>query len=53
MALLRSARADLAREEDNGRARGWRDNTYRHIDAALEHVHRAAIDLRRDREPGF
>jgi hypothetical protein len=53
VALLRSARGDLAREEDNGRARGWRDEAYRHIDAALAHVHRAAVDLHWDRELGF
>jgi hypothetical protein len=53
VALLRSARADLAREEDNGRARGWRDDAYRHIDAALEHVHHAAVDMHWDRELGF
>jgi hypothetical protein len=51
--LLRSSRADLGREEDNGFARGWRDAAYRHIDAALEHVHRAAVDLRLDHELGF
>jgi hypothetical protein len=51
--LLRSARADLGREEDNGRARGWRDAAYRHIDEALEHMHRAAVDLHWDHEFGF
>ena len=51
--LLRSSRRDLGREEDNGAARGWRDAAYRHIDAALEHVHRAAVDLRLDRDLGF
>jgi hypothetical protein len=51
--LLRSARADIAREEDNGRARGWRDAAYRHLDEALEHVHRAAVDLHWDHEFGF
>jgi hypothetical protein len=51
--LLRSARGDLGREEDNGRARGWRDVAYRHIDEALEHMHRAAVDLHWDREFGF
>lgn len=51
--LLRSARRDLASEEDNGRARGWRDAAYRHIDEALEHMHRAAIDLHWDHEFGF
>jgi hypothetical protein len=53
VALLRGARADLAREEDNGRAREWRNEAFRHIDAALEHIHRAAVDLRWDRELGF
>ena len=51
--LLREARADLAREEDNGRARGWRDAAYQHIDQALEHVHRAAVLLHWDHEFGF
>jgi hypothetical protein len=51
--LLRTARADLGREEDNGRARGWRDAAYQHIDQALEHVHKAAIDLHWDHELGF
>ena len=51
--LLRSARADLGREEDNGRARGWRDAAFRHIDEALEHMHRASVDLHWDREFGF
>jgi hypothetical protein len=53
VALLRSARADLGREEDNGRARGWRDAAYTHIDAALEHLHRAARDQHWDREFGW
>jgi hypothetical protein len=53
VALLRSARVDMGREEDNGRARGWRDAAYMHIDAALEHVHRAARDLHWDRELGW
>ncbi len=51
--LLRSSRADLGREEDNGRARGWRDAAYRHIDGALEHMHRAAVDAHLDHELGF
>jgi hypothetical protein len=53
VALLRSARADLAREEDNGRARGWRNEAYRHIDAALEHMHQAARDQKWDHFFGF
>lgn len=51
--LLRGARADLGREEDNGRARGWRDAAYQHIDQALIHVHRVAMDLHWDRDLGF
>jgi hypothetical protein len=51
--LLREARADLGREEDNGRARGWRDAAYRHIDGALEHIHKASVDLHWDHELGF
>jgi hypothetical protein len=51
--LLRSARADLAREEDSGRAREWRNAAYGHIDGALEHMHQAAKALRWDRELGF
>jgi hypothetical protein len=53
VALLRSARADLGREEDNGRSRAWRDAAYSHIDLALEHIHRAARDLHWDRELGW
>ena len=53
VALLRGARADLGREEDNGRARGWRDAAYRNIDEALEHVHRAAVVMHWDRELGW
>jgi len=51
--LLREARADLGREEDNGRARGWRDAAYRHIDEALNHMHRAAVDQHWDHEFGY
>jgi hypothetical protein len=51
--LLRTARAELAREEDNGRARGWRNVAYLHIDQALEHVHKAAIELHWERDLGF
>ncbi len=53
MALLRSAREDIGREEDNPRARGWRDAAFRHIDAAMDSVRDAARDLRIDRELGF
>ncbi len=53
VALLRSARADIAGEEDNPSARGWRDVAFRHIDDAMDSVRRAAIDLRFDRDLGF
>jgi hypothetical protein len=53
VALLRSARADIGREEDNPAASRWRDAAYQHIDAALEFVKRAARDLQWDRELGF
>jgi hypothetical protein len=53
MALLDSARADIAREEDNPYAVGWRNLAYRNIDAAKEHLRRAAATLRLDRELGF
>jgi hypothetical protein len=51
--LLRSARRDLAKEEDNGRARGWRDAAFHHIDEALEHMHQAAVDQHWDHEFGY
>lgn len=51
--LLRSARADIEHEEDNPNARGWRDAAFRHIDEALNSVHRAATDAKLDRELGF
>jgi len=53
MALLRSAREDINREEDNPRARGWRDAAFRHIDAALDHVRDAAREAHLDRALGF
>jgi hypothetical protein len=51
--LLRSARADIDKEEDNPNARGWRDAAFRHIDEALNSVHRAATDAKLDHELGF
>jgi hypothetical protein len=51
--LLRSARADIAEEEDNPRAREWRNRAFAHIDQALNAVHRAAVDARIDHELGF
>jgi hypothetical protein len=53
MALLRSARADIDREEDNPAARGWRNTAFRHIDAAMDFVRQAARDLRIDRRLGY
>ncbi len=53
VALLRSARHDIEHEEDNPAAVGWRDAAFRHIDAALEHMHRAARDQHWDHELGF
>jgi hypothetical protein len=53
MALLASARHDIGAEEDNPRAIGWRDAAYRHIDAAMEQMRRAARDLRIDRLEGY
>ena len=38
--LLRQGRADLGREEDDSRARGWRNAAYGHIDEAVEHINR-------------
>jgi hypothetical protein len=51
--LLRSARADMEHEEDNPNARGWRDVAFKHIDEALNAVHRAATDAKLDHELGF
>jgi len=51
--LLRSSRADIEHEEDNPNARGWRDAAFRHIDEALNAVHRAAVDAQLDHELGF
>jgi hypothetical protein len=51
--LLRSSRADIAQEEDNPRAKEWRDRAFVHIDQALNAVHRAAADARIDHELGF
>jgi hypothetical protein len=46
-------RADLAREEDNGRAAGWRNMAFQHINEALENMHRAAVVMHRDHEFGL
>jgi len=51
--LLRSSRADIEGEEDNPRAREWRSVAFKHIDEALNAVHRAAVDAKLDHELGF
>lgn len=53
MALLRSAREDIDRGEDNPRARGWRNAAFSHIDAAMDAVRDAAREARLDRSLGF
>ena len=53
MRLLERARKDLGAEEDNAAARGWRDGAFKHIDAAMDYVHRAARDAHIDRELGW
>jgi hypothetical protein len=53
MELLQRARADIGREEDDPSAIGWRDLAYKHIDAAMIFVRRAAHDLRMERDLGW
>jgi hypothetical protein len=53
MALLVSARRDISEEEDNPRAVAWRNDAFRHIDAAMEQMRKAARDLRIDRLEGY
>ena len=47
--LVGAARNDISREEDNPRAIGWRDAAYRHMDRAIDELHRAIRDLHIDR----
>jgi hypothetical protein len=47
--LLGRARAGLASEERKGDVYAWRDQVYRHIDRALNHVHRASVESDRER----
>jgi hypothetical protein len=51
--LMRSARRDIEQEEDNPIARKWRNAAFLPIDAALDYLHRAAVDARVDHELGF
>jgi hypothetical protein len=53
MELLQRARADIGREEDDPSAIGWRDLAYKHIDAAMNFVRRAAHDLQMERDLGW
>jgi hypothetical protein len=53
MELLQAARADIGGEEDNPRAIGWRDEAYRHIDAAIGQLRRAVRDLHMDHMEGY
>jgi hypothetical protein len=53
MELLQKARADIGREEDDPSAIGWRDLSYRHIDAAMNFVRRAAHDLKMEQSLGW
>jgi hypothetical protein len=51
--LMRSARRDIEQEEDNPVARKWRNAAFLYIDAALDYLHRAAVDARVDHELEF
>ncbi len=53
MKLLERARKDLAAEEDNPAAMQWRDGAFRHIDAAMDFVRRAARDAHFDHQLGW
>jgi hypothetical protein len=46
--LLDSARHDIEREEDNPRAREWRDRAFRNIDDAMALVRKGGYDKLRD-----
>jgi hypothetical protein len=46
--LLHSAKHDIEREEDNPRARAWRDRAIHHIDESMAFVRKAARDDWRD-----
>jgi hypothetical protein len=53
MELLQRARHDIAKEEDNPNAAGWRDAAYHHIDGAMDQLRRAANDLHMDHMQGW
>jgi hypothetical protein len=51
--LLGSARADIAREEDNPLARIWRNRAFGFIDGAMDTVRRGGYDKFRDETAGM
>ena len=53
MKLLERARKDLAVEEDNPAAMGWRDGAFHHIDAAISYVRQGASAAHYDRQLGW
>jgi hypothetical protein len=53
MRLLEKCRKDLAAQEDNPVAREAREEAFRHIDAAMDFVRRAARDAHIDRQLGW
>ncbi len=50
--LLESARHDIEREEDNPRAREWRNRAFRNIDDAMALIRKGGYDKFRDEEHG-
>jgi hypothetical protein len=50
--LLDSARHDIEREEDNPRAREWRNRAFRNIDDAMELIRKGGYDKFRDEVGG-
>ena len=50
--LLDSARHDIEREEDNPRAREWRNRAFRNIDDAMALIRKAGYDKFRDETGG-
>ncbi len=53
MELLQKSRADIAREEDDPSAVGWRNLAFQHIDAAMNFVRHAAHDLHMEHDLGW
>jgi hypothetical protein len=53
VSLMRSARTDMTRQEDNEKARVNRDAAGHHIDLALEDMHKVAADMHWEKELHF